>query len=267
MRTLITGGSGTLGTHVVNSLIADGRATPRVLSRSAGETAPGVERAVGDLDTGAGVRAALDDVDVVLHLAHAGADSTARLIEDASEAGVERVAYIGILGADRIPHPYFDMKVAAERTVRDGAVPAVTLRATQFHAFMDWHLNAMASIPFAQLLLLDSAAVFQTVDEREVAERLVALALNGQDGEIEEMAGPEALTLGEMASAWAVARDRDLPFLAGQASERAAQLPSADWASGVRRALTGGAATATEGAELGTVTWPAYLAASAMHAG
>ena len=70
---LVTGGSGTLGRLVVPRLRETGRDV-RVLSRSARKLGPGVEVFEGDLMTGAGVRAALDGVDTVLHLAGTAKD-------------------------------------------------------------------------------------------------------------------------------------------------------------------------------------------------
>jgi uncharacterized protein YbjT (DUF2867 family) len=55
---LVTGGTGTLGRLVVPHLLQAGGKV-RVLSRRDHELAEGIEYAVGDLDTGAGIDAAL----------------------------------------------------------------------------------------------------------------------------------------------------------------------------------------------------------------
>ena len=71
-RVLVTGATGFLGTHLVRRLLAEG-ARVRVLVRSATKAgdlrAQGAELAVGEITDGDAVRAAMDDVAVVYHLA------------------------------------------------------------------------------------------------------------------------------------------------------------------------------------------------------
>jgi nucleoside-diphosphate-sugar epimerase len=68
---LVTGGTGFVGSHLLDSLSASGeparclvRPTPRPR-----HLPPGIEAAPGDLSTGEGLRGALDGVDTVIHLA------------------------------------------------------------------------------------------------------------------------------------------------------------------------------------------------------
>ena len=72
MRVLVTGATGFLGAHLVRRLLAEGTCV-RVLARAATKAQPllqqGAELAVGDIADRAAVRAALDDVAVVYHLA------------------------------------------------------------------------------------------------------------------------------------------------------------------------------------------------------
>ena len=65
---LITGGTGTLGRQVVPLLRAAGRDV-RVLSRHTSESGDGVDYVSGDLFEGTGIEAAVDGVEIVLHLA------------------------------------------------------------------------------------------------------------------------------------------------------------------------------------------------------
>lgn len=116
-RILVTGGTGRLGRVLVPRCLRSGRPV-RVLSRRPPprrETP--VEWARGDLATGRGIRAALADVDVVVHLAslpyrartttRVDVEGTHRLVRAAARVGVTHVLYTSIVGVDEIPWPYF----------------------------------------------------------------------------------------------------------------------------------------------------------------
>ena len=76
---LVTGGTGTLGRHVV-PLLRDAGNTVRVLSRSPRDAADGVEYVTGDLLKGEGIQAAVDGAGIIVHCAggRKGDDELAR---------------------------------------------------------------------------------------------------------------------------------------------------------------------------------------------
>jgi uncharacterized protein YbjT (DUF2867 family) len=101
---LVTGGTGTLGRLVVQRLKDAGRDV-RVLSRRP-RADGGVEFVTGDLETGAGIGAAVDDAELIVHCAGSSKgdeDKAATLVKAASRAGVQHLVYISVVGADRIP--------------------------------------------------------------------------------------------------------------------------------------------------------------------
>src|SRR5262249_46331195 len=104
-RILVTGGTGTLGRLVVARL-RDAGGEVRVLSRRRREAAEGIELVTGDLDTGAGIDAAVAGAAVVVHCAGAakGDEDKARiLVQAAARAGARHLVYISVVGADRVP--------------------------------------------------------------------------------------------------------------------------------------------------------------------
>jgi uncharacterized protein YbjT (DUF2867 family) len=127
-RILVTGGTGTLGRHVVPRL-RDAGCTVRVLSRSPHPAADGIEYVTGDLLKNEGIQAAVDGAGIIVHCAggRKGDDEAARhLAVAASRAGTRHLVYISVVGADRIPvvsgadrviFGYFGMKLAAERAI------------------------------------------------------------------------------------------------------------------------------------------------------
>jgi uncharacterized protein YbjT (DUF2867 family) len=196
---LVTGGTGTLGRRVVPRLRAAGREV-RVLSRSTGDV-------TGDLATGEGIEAAVDGVEIVMHLAGSakGDEQKARtLVAAAKASGVRHLVYISVVGADRVPvvsgvdramFGYFEAKLAAERVVAESGIPWTTLRATQFHDLLLMTVRQMAKVP---VVPVPSGFQFQPVDTDEVAARLVELALGAPAGLVPDMAGPRVYALSDL---------------------------------------------------------------------
>ena len=104
-RILITGGTGTLGRHIVPRL-RDAGCDVRVLSRRAHEAADGIDYVTGDLLKDEGTQAAVDGAGIIVHCAGSSKgddEATRNLVRAASRAGVQHLVYISVIGADRIP--------------------------------------------------------------------------------------------------------------------------------------------------------------------
>ena len=202
-RILVTGGTGTLGRHLVPRL-RDAGCAVRVLSRSAHEAADGVEYVTGDLLKNEGIQAAVDGAGIIVHCAggrKGDDDATRNLAAAASRAGARHLVYISVVGADRIPvvsgadramFGYFGFKLAAERVITGSGVPWTTLRATQFHDLSLTVAEQLAKLP---VIPVPAGVRFQPVDTGEVAARLAELALGAPAGLVPDMAGPEVHTM------------------------------------------------------------------------
>ncbi|MBF6332775.1 SDR family oxidoreductase [Nocardia transvalensis] len=188
-KILVTGGTGTLGRHVVPGLLTAGQEL-RVLSRSPRANTPGIEYVRGDLTKGHGIDAAVAGIDTIVHLAgDAKTDDVAtRHLVDAA-AGVGHLVFIGVTAAERIPLGYFRAKLAAERAIEESGIPFTTLRAAQFHDLIFDALRTLAKLPVVPLL----PGRMQPVETAEVAHRLVELTLGEPQGRVSDLAGPEVL--------------------------------------------------------------------------
>jgi nucleoside-diphosphate-sugar epimerase len=153
---LVTGGTGFIGTHLLEKLVAN-HETVRALVRRTRlpRTLPaGVETLYGDLESGTGIAEALRGVDAVIHLAgvtkalrtedyysgnvrateqlvHATAGQGIRLVHVSSLAAIGPSTAGVLLAEDAAPQPlthYGKSKLAAERLVRDLAPDAVIVR-------------------------------------------------------------------------------------------------------------------------------------------
>ncbi|WNV83631.1 NAD(P)H-binding protein [Umezawaea sp. Da 62-37] len=195
---VVTGGTGTLGRVVVELLEARGHAV-RAVSRSS-------PRWPVDLGTGTGLATALQGADVVVHCANVPkglVESTRRLLTAAGAAGVRHFAHISIVGIEDVPIGYYRAKLAEERVVEESGVPWTLLRATQFHELAATMLGALARVP--PLMVVPVARV-QPVEVREVAARLVDLAVAEPAGRVDDFGGPEVRTMADFAASYAAAR-------------------------------------------------------------
>lgn len=201
-RTLVTGGTGTLGRELLSRLQAadhDIRAT----SRSPPEDNE-IEWVAMDLAAGTGINSTVTDVDVVIHTASSplgdteavDLEGTDRLLDAAADAGVSNFVYISIVGIEDIPYSYYQHKLRAEQLIEESNVPWTILRTTQFHAFIHDVLSAVARVP---IWPLPTNMVLQPIDEGEVADKLVEHATPDSSGRLEPMGGPEIQRVGELA--------------------------------------------------------------------
>ena len=170
---LVTGGTGTLGRHVVPRLRDAGRDI-RVLSRHSRKSdEEGIAFVTGDLAKGAGIEPAVAGVAIVVHCAGnatGNEEQTRNLVQVASRAGARHLVYISVVGAERIPvasaidralFGYFASKLAAERVVAASGVPWTTLRATQFYDLMLLLARRMAQLP---VIPIPAGFRFQPID-------------------------------------------------------------------------------------------------------
>lgn len=210
-RIVVTGGTGMLGSALIAPLTEAGYAV-RVMSRHGPKATlpPQVEWAQADLATGSGVSAAVAGAQIILHAATLPAPGgavdvagTQRLLEAARAADVAHCFYISIVGIERNPFFYYRNKLKAEELVRQSGVPWTILRATQFHPFIDRILRGAIHGPVS---LLPTDFQFQPIDLREVVGRIVTSLPAGPAGRLEDIGGPEVLTLGHMARVWLKAR-------------------------------------------------------------
>lgn len=208
MSVLVTGGTGTLGRPTVARLRERGHDV-RVLSRRAGHA-----HAIGNLSTGAGLEEAFDGVSSVVHCATTrfrDIAQTETLIDAAERAAVEHVVFVSIVGVDDIPYFYYRDKVASEQALIASDLPLTILRATQFHDFVAGFLRPQRHLP---VLMVPELPV-QPIAVEEVADRLVQLAEGPPLGRVDDIGGPQLLSMLEAAREWQRAhrtRRRMLPL-------------------------------------------------------
>lgn len=244
---LVTGGTGTLGAHVVPLLRASGHDV-RILTRRARPATDGVDHVTGDLLKDEGVAAAVEGVQTVLHLAGGpkGDDEATRaLVRAASAAGVRHLVHVSVIGADRVPLAWMRTKLESERAVADSGIPWTVLRAAQFHDLALTMVEKMAKLP---VFPVPGGMRLQPVDSREVAARLAELTLGAPSGLVPDLAGPHLYDLAGLARPYLRLTGRRRPMLPVRIPGKAG------------RAYRAGANLTTTGAEEGKRTWEEFLA-------
>jgi uncharacterized protein YbjT (DUF2867 family) len=204
---LVTGGTGTLGHHVVRRLL-DAGSNVRVLTRRSRAAKDGIQFMTGDLATGESIEAAVDGAMAIVHCAGSSkgdADLTRNLVRAASsQTRPPHLVYISVVGADDIPmvsrvdramFGYFESKREAERVVADSGLPWTTLRATQFH---DLILRVARLLSRSPVVPVPAGFRFQPVEADEVAARLVELTLGEPAGLVPDMGGPRVYGAAEL---------------------------------------------------------------------
>ena len=209
MNVLVTGGTGTLGRHVVMLLRQSGHRA-RIFSRNPRGHVDAVQ---GDLRTGLALDRAMQGMDAVVHAATGARDSlisradikaTRRLVAAAKAAHIQHLVYVSIVGIEGVPYPYYRTKLAAEDVVKASGLPWSILRATQFHELMETFLGGFSTVP--GLTMIPFAWQFQPVHSREVAQRLVDVTLGKPQEMLPDFGGPEIRDFKGLAESWLKAR-------------------------------------------------------------
>ena len=195
MKIVVVGGSGLIGTKVVNGLGARGH---EVVSAS-------LQSGVNTV-TGEGLAKALADAQVVIDVTNAPSfedaavmdfftTSTRNLLAAESDAGVAHHVALSIIGIDRLPASgYYRAKVAQERLIEESATPYTIVRATQFFEFIDRIADEATdgdTVHLAPVLIQPTAA-------DDIAAALCEVAVEPAVNATVEVAGPEQFRLDEL---------------------------------------------------------------------
>lgn len=221
MTILVIGATGRVGRHVVDQLVRR-NADVRVLTRDAGKaTFPaGVEVVQGDLLDIPALRAAFVGVRTLFLLNAVTGDEFTQVIitlNVAREAGIDRVVYLSVFGADRAVNvPHFAVKSGAERMLAAMGFGATILRPTYF-------IDNEAMVKDAILehgiypMPIGSKGVAM-VDARDIAE-VAAIELIRRDSapgplpsETINLVGPDTLTGTSVAAIWSDVLGRPVAY-------------------------------------------------------
>jgi uncharacterized protein YbjT (DUF2867 family) len=211
---LVTGATGTVGSHVVREL-RDRGVPVRALVRGPDAASEGVEVVQGDFERPDTLRAALDGVDRVFLAApnHPRQDlHETTLIDAAVAGGARRVVKLSAIGASPgSPVAFWDCHGRVEAHLRASGLEWAVLRAS---FYMTNLLAAADQVRDGRLLAPADGARIGMVDPRDVAAAGAALLTReALDPGVHVLTGPAAITYDDVAAVLSEVTGRPTEFV------------------------------------------------------
>jgi uncharacterized protein YbjT (DUF2867 family) len=196
MKIVVIGGSGLIGTKVVNRLRQKGHQVVAASPNSGVNTI-----------TGEGLVEALAGAQVVVDVANSPSfedravlqffeTSGRNLLAAQAAAGVKHHVALSVVGSDRLPDSgYLRAKMAQENLIKASKIPYTIVRSTQFFKFVP---GIAQSATTGQTVRL-SPALLQPIGSDDVADAVAEATLGAPVNGMIEIAGPERIPLDELA--------------------------------------------------------------------
>jgi uncharacterized protein YbjT (DUF2867 family) len=195
MKIVVIGGTGLIGTKLVNKLRQSGH---EVVAAS---PASGVNTITGE-----GLAEALAGAQVVVDLANSPSfedravleffqTSGRNLLAAETAAGVKHHVALSVVGTDRLPDSgYLRAKMAQESLIKGSRIPYTIVRSTQFFEFV----SAIAQSGTVGQTVRLSPALLQPIGSDDVADAMADVTLDAPLNGMIEIAGPERIPLDEL---------------------------------------------------------------------
>jgi uncharacterized protein YbjT (DUF2867 family) len=240
MKIVVIGGTGLIGSKLVEKLRADGH-DPLPASPNTGV----------DVITGKGLDEALAGAEIVVDVANAPAwddaavmdffqTSARNILAAEAAAGTGHHVALSVVGTERLQGSgYFRAKLAQEEAIKAAAIPSTILRATQFFEFIGRIADASThdgTVPLPPLFFQPEAA-------GDVAAALAGIAEGTPVNGTLELAGPERFRLDELVRRFLaetndprhVVTDVHAPYYGLELTDERALIPADDSRIGTTR--------------------------------
>ncbi|MGK7371610.1 MAG: SDR family oxidoreductase [Candidatus Halalkalibacterium sp. M3_1C_030] len=217
MKTLVIGGTGTVGSEVVDQIVSEDMEIV-VLTRSSDnlEKLPeGVEGVVGDLLQPKTLRTIFKNVDRVFMLNAVSptecSEGLMALLAAKSE-GVIKIVYLSVQNADDALHlPHFGAKVPIEQALKHSGIDYTILRANNFYQNDYWFKDAI--LQYGVYPQPIGSVGLSRVDIRDIAEAAaIALTSGKAKNTTLNLVGPDVLTGEETAKIWSGVLDKSVSY-------------------------------------------------------
>jgi uncharacterized protein YbjT (DUF2867 family) len=194
MKIVVIGGSGLIGSKVVNQLREHGH-----------QAVPASPDSGVNTLTGEGLAEALEGAEVVVDVSNApsfedGAmtffeTSTRTLLQAETSARVGHHVALSVVGIERLAEGgYFRAKIAQERLIKGHSIPYSIVRATQFFEFLSSIADAATDGNTVRL----APVLIQPIAAEDVAAAIVRISVGRAVNKVVEVAGPQQFRLDEL---------------------------------------------------------------------
>ena len=205
MKIVVIGGSGLIGTKLVNRLRKQGHDVVAASPKSGVNTV-----------TGEGLADALAGAQVVVDVSNAPSwedkavlnffeTSGRNLLAAEAAAGVRHHVALSVVGTDRLLESgYFRAKMAQENLIKASKIPYTIVRATQFYEF----IGAIAQFSTVEQTVHLPPALAQPIGSDDVASLMADVAVGAPVNGTSEIAGPERVGLDKLVGRFLTANPR-----------------------------------------------------------
>src|SRR5258706_3499340 len=195
MKIIVIGGTGLIGSKLVEKLGAHGQQAVAASPNSGVNTV-----------TGEGLAEVLKGASVVVDVSNSPSwedaavlkffeTSTRNLLTNEATAGVGHHVALSVVGTDRLSESgYFRAKIAQEKLIKESSIPYSIVHATQFFEF----LKGLADISFDGEKVRLPHVLFQPMAADDVASAVARIAVGQPLNGIVEIGGPEQFRIDEL---------------------------------------------------------------------
>ena len=195
MKIIVIGGTGLIGSKLVEKLGAEGH-----------QAVPASPNSGVNTLTGEGLAEVLKGASVVVDVSNSPSwddaavlkffeTSTRNLLTYEAAAGVGHHVALSVVGTDRLSESgYFRAKIAQEKLIKDSPIPYSIVRATQFFEF----LKGLGDISFDGEKVRLPHVLFQPMAADDVASAVERVAVGEPVNGIVEIGGPEQFRVDEL---------------------------------------------------------------------
>jgi uncharacterized protein YbjT (DUF2867 family) len=211
MKIVVIGGSGLIGSKLVNALRECGN-----------EATPASPNTGVNTLTGEGLAEVLKGADIVVDVANSPnfedkavmdffVTSTRYLLAAGAKAGVKHLVALSIVGTQRVTDSgYLRAKAAQENLIKAGSIAYTIVESTQFFEFIE-RIAKGSEVDGVYRL---SPALMQPIASADVVAALTEATLSAPANGVIEIGGPEAIPLDELARQVLSARGDTRPVVA-----------------------------------------------------
>jgi uncharacterized protein YbjT (DUF2867 family) len=195
MKIVVIGGTGLIGSKLVNKLREHGHESVAAAPNTGVNTITG--EGLAEVLKGASVvvdvsnSPSWDDAEVMKFFE----TSTRNILTDEAAAGVRHHVALSVVGTDRLSESgYMRAKIAQEKLIKESSIPYSIVHATQFFEF----LKGLADISMVGDKVHLPPVLFQPMAADDVASGLARIAVGSPFNAIVEIAGPEQFRVDEL---------------------------------------------------------------------